>query len=147
MAVARELRFDELDDLLGLYVHLNTETGPAPLRSRVESVWKQLFSDPNCVYLGADAEGRLAASCTVTIIPNLTRRARPYGVIENVITHPDFRLRGLGAAVMNGALECCWKRDCYKVMLLSGAGRGDAHAFYERLGFDKNAKQAFIIRR
>ena len=38
----------------------------------------------------------------------------------------------------------CADPDCYKIMLLSGAHRGAAHAFYERNGFDPNAKQGFI---
>jgi hypothetical protein len=32
-------------------------------------------------------------------------------------------------------------------MLLSGSHREAAHAFYERNGFDKHAKQGFVIRK
>jgi hypothetical protein len=35
---------------------------------------------------------------------------------------------------------------CYKVMLMPGAGRHEIHACYEALGFDRDAKQAFIVR-
>ena len=48
---------------------------------------------------------------------------------------------------MNEALDRCWAADCYKVMLLSGVSREAAHVFYEGLGFDRNSKQGFVIRR
>jgi hypothetical protein len=48
--------------------------------------------------------------------------------------------------VISRALDESWHRLCYKVMLLSGAGRPEVHAFYESLGFDRDAKQAFIAR-
>jgi GNAT superfamily N-acetyltransferase len=80
-------------------------------------------------------------------VPNLTRGARPYAVIENVVTHPDLRRTGLGSSVLQELLSRCWEAGCYKVMLLSAAERGAAHEFYERNGFDKHAKQGFIIRR
>ena len=84
---------------------------------------------------------------TAAIIPNLTRGARPYAVIENVVTHPDYRRRGVASAILQDLLSRCWGAGCYKVMLMSAAERGAAHEFYERNGFDKHAKQAFIIRK
>ena len=90
--------------------------------------------------------GKVVASCVATVIPNLTLGARPYVVIENVITHPDYRRRGLGRALMQAILERCWRAGCYKVMLQSAAGRREAHAFYEAVGFDPNARQAFVAR-
>ncbi len=142
----RQLRREDLNVLLELYDHLTRDRVPPPSRTHLEAVWDELCTDPRYLYFGAEIDGRIVASCTVTIIPNLTRSAKPYGVIENVVTHSDFRRRGCGAAVMNEAIDRCWAADCYKVMLLSGAGREEAHAFYENLGFDKNAKQGFVIR-
>ena len=49
---------------------------------------------------------------------------------------------------MSALIERCWERDCYKIMLQSGTRRaGEAHAFYDAIGFDRHAKQAFVIRR
>ena len=79
------------------------------------------------------------------MIPNLTRGARPYAVIENVVTDAAYRRRGIGAAVLRTLMDRCWSRCCYKVMLMSGMRRLEIHGFYESLGFDKNSKQAFVI--
>ena len=64
---------------------------------------------PAALAVSGDA---LAASCTLTIIPNLTRNARPYAVIENVVTDPAFRRQGIGHAVLNAAQDAAWNADC-----------------------------------
>jgi len=37
----------------------------------------------------------------VEVIPNLTRACRPYGVIENVVTHSSHRGQGWGHALLH----------------------------------------------
>jgi len=53
----------------------------------------------------------LVASCALAIIANLTRGARPYAVIENVVTHESYRRRGLGTAVLHHAVDLARSRD------------------------------------
>lgn len=145
MPLVRDLTLEDLDGLLALYTHLHPADAPTP-RDTAERIWQELIASPHHIYLGIDADTRLAASLTATIIPNLTRGARPYAVIENVITHPDHRRQGFGRALLEAALDRCWDAGCYKVMLQSGARRSEAHAFYESVGFDPDAKQAFLAK-
>jgi GNAT superfamily N-acetyltransferase len=77
---------------------------------------------------------------------NLTRQQRPYAVIENVITHQDYRKKGYGTLVMEKAVDYAKRENCYKIMLLSSSSRKDAHQFYERLGFDGSSKKGFQLR-
>ena len=142
----RELQKGDLDVLLEAYRDLQPGDAPLPPRPQLESMWAEILVDPRLAYLGAFAGPRLVATCTAVVVPNLTRGGRPYGLIENVWTAPDRRREGLGAAVVQKMLDHCWGANCYKVMLLSGHQRHGAHEFYERLGFDKNAKQGFVIR-
>jgi GNAT superfamily N-acetyltransferase len=79
-------------------------------------------------------------------VPNLTRACRPYGLIENVVTHPNHRNKGHGKAVLAHSLSFAWSQDCYKVMLLTGSKREAVYRFYEAAGFDRNEKQAFVAR-
>jgi len=48
------------------------------------------------------------------------------------------RGRGIGAEMMEFATERAREAGCYKVALNSSVGRTGAHAFYERLGFERH---------
>ncbi len=146
-AAIRDLGRGDLDSLLEAYSDLHRKDDSLPARSEVERFWQEICADPRLIYLGTFDEPTLVATCTVAIVPNLTRGARPYAVIENVWTHPERRRQGLGSAVLQEGLSRCWAAGCYKVMLLSGAERGAAHAFYESNGFGKHAKQGFVVRK
>jgi GNAT superfamily N-acetyltransferase len=77
----------------------------------------------------------------------LTRGGRPFAFVENVITHPEHRRRGLAFALLREAIDTAWRAGCYKVVLQSNRKRAEAHGLYERLGFAKDGKYAYEIRR
>ena len=94
----------------------------------------------------AEATGELVSTCTLVIVPNLTRGVRPYGLIENVVTHPGHRRTGLGQAVLSASLNAAWNADCYKVMLATGSRREETLRFYEKAGFKRGGKTFFEAR-
>ena len=143
----RDLSIDDLDMLLAAYARLHVDDAALPERSEVEALWARIVDDPALVYLGAFENERLLSTAHAVIVPNLTRGARPYAVVENVYTDEAARRRGYGSAVLRALLERCFDSGCYKVMLMSGVENDDAHEFYERNGFDPRAKQAFILRK
>ena len=142
----RELLGSELDELLRLYEHLHVADDPLPGREQVEALWHQIQQNPDLKYFGVFLDGRLVSSCTLAIIPNLTRGCRPYGVIENVVTHAEFRRKGYGRQVLEHALGFAWRKGCYKVMLLTGLQGEGTYRFYESIGFDRHARQAFLAK-
>ena len=93
----------------------------------------------------AEIENQLVGSCYINVIPNLTRNAASYAVIENVVTHPDHRLMGVGKTLVSNALEQAKADGCYKVMLLTGGDTG-VQQFYESCGMKSGVKTAFIER-
>lgn len=144
----RELGASDLDALLALYDgHLHQDDDPRPERARVEALWERIVGDADYVYLGGFVGGTLVSACNAVIVANLTRGARPYAIIENVVTHPAHRRHGVATRVIGALVDRCLARDCYKVSLTSAAGRGGAHELYTRLGFDGEAKRAFVITR
>lgn len=136
----------ELDELLALYAHLHSADEPLPDPSKVQAVWQELLSNPRCQYFGAYVDDTLIASCTLSVIPNLTRGCRPYGVIENVVTHAQHRSQGHGRAILAHALAHAWSVGCYKVMLMTGRKDEAVFRFCESAGFDRHGKQAFIAK-
>jgi GNAT superfamily N-acetyltransferase len=142
--VIREIREDELPQLLELYKHLHQDDDPLPGDLELTSIWKGICANPMLHYIVADSGGSIVSSCALVIIPNVTRGARPYGLIEHVVTHADYRCRGLGTAVLKHALGLAWESNCYKVMLLTGSKRPETLRFYEKAGFIQGVKTGFI---
>jgi GNAT superfamily N-acetyltransferase len=142
----RAIRRHELPGLLALYRHLHPADPELPITPDLESHWERIYSDPSLHYLVADVDGTLASTCTLTIIPNLTRSARSYGLIENVVTHPEFRQRGLATALLQHALEIAWEQNCYKVMLLTGRKDEATLRFYQNAGFEAGVKTGFVAK-
>jgi GNAT superfamily N-acetyltransferase len=140
----RRIRADELPCLLGLYRHLHPSDPELAMTPDVERLWQRILSDSALHYLVAEAAGQIVSTCALTIVPNLTRGARPYGLVENVVTHPDFRRQGIGTRILHAALALAWEQDCYKVMLLTGRKEEATLRFYERAGFVAGIKAGLV---
>lgn len=142
----RRIDAAELNDLLALYKHLHVVDDPWPEPQILQSVWRELSGNPCYRYYGGYVAGELISSCNLTLIPNLTRACKPYGVIENVVTHAKHRNQGHGRAILQHALAQAWSAGCYKVMLMTGRKDEATLGFYESAGFDRHEKQGFIAK-
>lgn len=141
----RAAKSADLPRILELYRHPHP-ADPYPSPSDAETAWAALLGSAMTTILVAEVAGILASSCMIAIIPNLTRGARSFGVIENVVTHPDYRRSGLGRSVLAAALEVAWAADCYKVMLATGSKRPETWRFYAGAGFEQGGKTYFEAR-
>jgi GNAT superfamily N-acetyltransferase len=97
-----------------------------------------ISSDPNQHLLVAELAGEVVAMLQITFIPGLTRRGAWRAQIEAVRVRSTLRSQGLGSWLMGEAIAIARARGCTLVQLTSDLQRADAHAFYERLGFDKS---------
>ncbi len=139
----REITENDFDRLLRLYMQLHDN--PFPEKSeRVLAVWNNILADENHHIIVAEEDGNIVSSCVCVIIPNLTRGQRPYAFVENVITDEKYRKRGLATACLDYASELAQRKNCYKMMLLTGARQESTLRFYEQAGYNKNDKTAFI---
>lgn len=133
-------------DLVGLqqlYVHLNSPE-PVP-QDRAAAILEQLHRyEGSALLLGLVGE-TIVTSCTLVVIPNLTRSGTPYALIENVVTHEDHRGHGHATAILHEAVRRAFEVGCYKVMLLSGSKNPATPRFYEKAGFEQS-KTGFQIR-
>lgn len=143
--VIRPAEQTDLPALLDLYRHLIPDETPCP-RDRAADILDRLRAfEGSAVLIGLLGTG-LVASCTVIVIPNLTRGGTPYALIENVVTDAGHRNKGLGKAILKAALDRAWDAGCYKVMLITGSKKPSTLAFYEAAGFEQS-KTGFQARR
>lgn len=139
----REVKESDLDGLQELYLYLH-EKEKMPETPELVSLWKEIIADKDYHILVGEVDGRIVSSVTVIVIKNLTRCMRPYAIIENVVTHGDFRCRGYARSLMQKAVDIAENSGCYKVMLLTGAKDENTLRFYEKCGFNSKDKKAFI---
>ena len=139
----REIKENELNELLELYDHLH-ETGVPEHSEKLEKTWATIINDKNHHIIVAEENGKLISSVVCVIIPNLTRNVRPYAFIENVVTHSDYRKRGHATACLNYARDIAKKENCYKMMLLTGSKDESTLNFYKQAGYNSADKTAFI---
>ncbi|KKK40409.1 MAG: Acetyltransferase (GNAT) family protein [Candidatus Lokiarchaeum sp. GC14_75] len=135
-----------MSKLLELYTHLHRKDAPLPEKSKLESIWEEITANPLLHYFVVEHNNKIVSSCSLSVIPNLTRGGRPYGLIENVVTHTEYRRRGFGTSCLQFAVEIAWKNKCYKVMLLTGSKDPSIHHLYEKVGFKKGIKTGFVAK-
>ncbi|MDC7684240.1 GNAT family N-acetyltransferase [Asticcacaulis sp. BYS171W] len=135
----------DLTSLIDLYQHLS-EGDEKPLLTVAEEIFEKFLTYQGSEIIVGEVAGQLVASCTLVVVPNLTRGGRPYGLLENVVTHRDFRNHGFGRQLLHYASDIALKADCYKVMLMTGSKKPETIQFYLGAGFEQS-KIGFQMRR
>ena len=141
--MVREVKEDELNELLELYLHLHEKSMPK-MSEHLDKTWKTILQDENHHIIVKVADDKIVSSCVCVIIPNLTRNVRPYAFIENVVTHADYRGKGYATECLDYAREIAEKANCYKMMLLTGSKTESTLRFYQNAGYNSTDKTAFI---
>ena len=141
--MVREVRKEDLNELLELYIFLHEDSIPEP-SEHLADVWNMITEDPNHHLIVNEIDGKIISSCVCVIIPNLTRNVRPYAFVENVVTHGDYRGKGYATQCLDYAKKIAEKENCYKMMLLTGSKRPETFKFYENAGYNSSDKTAFI---
>ena len=95
-------------------------------------------ADPNQEMIVVELDGEPVGCFQLSYLPGLMRRGMWRGQIEVVHVSEARRNLGIGSEMMRWAVERCREHNCSMVQLTSNKKRGDAHRFYERLGFLKS---------
>ena len=141
--MVREIRENELRELLELYLFLHEESVPETTE-HLTNTWKDIIGDKHHHIIVKEADGKIVSSCVCVVIPNLTRNIRPYALIENVVTHEEYRKKGYATECLNYAREIAERENCYKMMLLTGSKKDSTLQFYSNAGYNSTDKTAFI---
>lgn len=88
----------------------------------------------NQVLLAMD-DGAIVGCIQLTIIPGLARLGMKRAQIEGVRVDNNYRGQKIGEALFQEAITIAKSEGCGLVQLTTDKNRGDAHRFYEKLGF------------
>ena len=138
----REIESRDLEELLNLYLHLHEVRVPE-LDGHIRDIWEKILANDDYHLIVAEEDGKLVSSCTCVIVPNLTRNGASYALIENVVTHADYRGRGLARACLDYAKKIAEENECYKMMLITGSSNPKTHEFYRNAGYSCEGKTAY----
>ncbi len=146
--IIRKAKGTDANQLKILYFEYLTHFPPKEEQDM--SLWQSLLEkfeqDENMYLLVAEEDGKVVSSVQMAIIEGLTHNVRPFAVIENVVTHADYRNRGLASALLEKASEIARERGCYKVFLETGSNKESTLNFYRNNGFAIDEKHSCLKR-
>ena len=64
----------------------------------------------------------------------------PYGLVEDLFIHENFRKKGYGGQLIYDVLELAKELHCYKVIAQSRYDREGIHNMYKKIGFKDYGK-------
>jgi len=145
-SIIRSATGADLRALRELYADLQPNDPIWPSESAAADALSRVLDHPGVTILIAEVDGFAVSTCMLIVSPNFSRGARPFAMIENVVTHHDHRKHGYGREVVQHAIEMARQRDCYRVTLMTGSKREETLRFYETTGLTRGTKTAFEVR-
>lgn len=107
-------------------------------RKRLYTVYHQILSSDVYRMVCAEEAGRVIGFCATAILPNFWQEG-PILYITTMIIDEKHRAQGIGTALIREIEDIARTRGCKRIELESAFHRIDAHAFYEKMGFEKRA--------
>lgn len=141
----RAARASDFEDVMRLYRQLHPDD-PAVHDGSDAAVFDQILQASALHLFVLEVNGSVVATTYLNVIPNITRAASPYAVIENVVVEESLRGTGLGKEIMSATLDVAWGVSCYKAMLMTSSSKLATHAFYKACGFSAEVKTAYVAR-
>ena len=144
----RKAKRTAANDLKTLYFEYLTHFPPKEEQDM--DLWERLLDklekDENMHLLVIEESGKVVSSVQMAIIESLTHNVRPFAVIENVVTHADYRNKGYASALLEKASEIAREHRCYKVFLETGSNKESTLNFYRKNGFEIDKKHSCLKR-
>jgi GNAT superfamily N-acetyltransferase len=106
-----------------------------PLPQAYYDAFDAMAKEPDNRLMIAEQDGAIVGTLQITFIRGLSRLGTRRAQIEAVRVASDHRGKGLGREIFLSAIDLARKEGCSLVQLTTDKKRGDAHRFYENLGF------------
>ncbi len=137
--IVRDAEQRDLDQLLEVYAEADFGRGTGDVEQPRAALRRILGDEAHRICVLVE-DGAVLGAADLVLVDNLTHGGRPWAIVENVAVRTSARSQGAGTLLIEHLLEVARDHGCYKVQLLSGKQRTDAHRFYGRLGFEPVAE-------
>ncbi len=136
MIEIRKTSGEDFADVLLLLEQLwpNQALNAAALRR----VFSAALASDHQVYLSACDDSRVVGFAALTVKNNLWQ-AGNLGHLDELVVDAARRGQGIGSRLLESIAEEAQRRGCTRLELDTAFHREAAHAFYERLGFERRA--------
>ncbi|WP_420179292.1 GNAT family N-acetyltransferase [Paenarthrobacter sp. TA1.8] len=133
----RRARKDDLPRILALLAddQLGATRESAGDLVPYERAFDAIDADPAHLLVVGELDGDVVATFQLSYIPGLSRKGSWRAQIEAVRVSEVLRGQGVGALMIQWAIDQARERGCSLVQLTTDKSRVSAHRFYERLGF------------
>src|SRR5690625_1631984 len=136
-AIVRLLADDELGS--------QRERFEVPLPTAYFEAFKAIESQVGNQIILAVENQKVIGCLQLTIIPGLARQGMKRAQIEGVRIDRKYRGKKVGEKLFKEAISIAKSENCGLVQLTTDKQRGDAHRFYEKLGFSASHEGMKLI--
>ena len=146
--IIRQAKPEDAQDLKTLYFEFLTHFPPKEEQdmNRWAEVISRFEKSDDRFLLVVEEDGKVVSSVQVAIIEGLTHNVRPFAVVENVVTHGEYRNRGFASALLEKATEIAKEFNCYKIFLETGSNKESTLNFYRKNDFVIDEKHSCLKR-
>lgn len=131
--VVRDLEQKDLHELLGLLAHLTKVEEMSD--ERLGALFEERVRCNILTKVVVDtSNNRIVGTAALIVERKFIRGGQCVGHIEDVVTDPSYRGRGLGAMLIRNLCDAAERNECYKVILDCAEENA---SFYGRYGFVK----------
>lgn len=106
-----------------------------PLPDKYYKAFEEISKGNNHELIAAELDGKVVGTLQLIFLPSISFQGRLRSQVESVRVDKNLRGHGIGAKMMEYAIQRARERRAHVMQLTSHGTRKDAHRFYERLGF------------
>jgi ribosomal protein S18 acetylase RimI-like enzyme len=128
----------DLPAVLALYGQPDMDDGNVLSIPDAERLFARFATYPDYTLYVAEDGPRIVGTFALLVMDNLGHLGAPSAVVEDVMVAPDQQGNGVGQRMMGFAIDRARQKGCYKLTLSSNLKRERAHAFYDKLGFERH---------
>lgn len=135
--IFREARAEDVPALVAMLADDSLGRGRegAPMAAYL-AAFAEIAANPRESLIVGELDGRVVATCQLTILSGLSRGGARRALVEAVRVAGDLRGQGIGAKLMAEAERRARAAGAGIIQLTTDKSRVRAHAFYERLGYE-----------